>query len=177
MEQLQTQDDTRADGRKPKLWDRIKLKNYSSPNLHTVSVENWSTRSLPRLGSFGSPSVVASSRASSKSSPPSSPVEQGFPVSNLILSKKQPVARDYFSALPNEVKLHILLYLPLKTIARISMVVTVMTIANVRCVSNGGHCALTALYSRLSTHERSTKISPLLSWFLCLCRLVRSFVI
>jgi F-box domain len=161
MEHLPIQDDTRADRRKLRIWDRIKHKNSSSPNLQDVGVDNWSTRSLPRLGSFGSPSFGASSRASSKLSPPSTPVKRSLPVSDVILSEKQTVVRDYFSTLPNEVKLHILLYLPLKTIAMVSMVVITVAIANFRCVSSGGHCALMVLCSRLSTHKRSTKILPL----------------
>ena len=122
MERLASEADLRSDRPKPKLWDRIKQTNSSSPSLHKVGIKNWSTRSLPRVGSFGSPSIGTSSGTSPKSTPSSSPVDETFNISEESLQPKQQVIKDYFSLLPSEVKLQILSYLPLKTIARASIV-------------------------------------------------------
>jgi len=124
MEQLASPSDDRSEPRKPKLWDRIKLSNSSSPSLHKVGNRNWSSRSLPRLGSFGSLTLSptsASSSSTAKSSPANSPVRKDFIISQES-EVPEDVPKDYFSSLPNEVKLQIFSYLPLKTLAKVSMV-------------------------------------------------------
>ena len=110
------------DSRRPKLWDLIKQGNSSSPSLHKFGIKNWSTPSLPRVGSFGSPSFSASTLVSPRSSPSNSPIDETFNLSEESLRKKKQGATDYFSGLPNEVKLQIFSYLPFKTIARVSLV-------------------------------------------------------
>src|SRR5438046_181674 len=115
MEQLASESDLHSDRPTTKLWDRIKHRSSSSPSLHKVGIRNWSTRSLPRIGSFGSSSISASSGISPKSTPSCSPVDETFNISEESLQKKQHLVRDYFSLLPSEVKLQILSYLPIKT--------------------------------------------------------------
>jgi hypothetical protein len=109
-------------GSKSTLWDRMKRKNTSSPSLHKVGIKNWSTRSLPRFGTFGSSSGSVSNGHSPKSSNASSPTSVNFAIPEECQPKKQQVVKDYFSGLPNEVKLQILSYLPVKAIAKASTV-------------------------------------------------------
>ena len=118
-----TQPEINPDRRKSKVWDVLKRRNSSSPSLHKVGIKNWSTRSLPRVGSFGSSSIGSSSGVSPKSTPSCSPVDETFNIAEEeVVLKEENVVRDYFSTLPNEVKLQILSYLPIKTVARVSMV-------------------------------------------------------
>ena len=136
-----------SDGRKPKLWDRIKHKNSSSPSLNKVGTKNWSSRSLPRLGSFGSLAHSPTSYSSAKSSPANSPVLNKFFISKESVVIEEPVVpKDYFSTLPSEVKLQIFAYLPLKTLARVSMVHVLQVNSHQRCLNNGRPCVRTALY-------------------------------
>ena len=124
MEQLASPPDDRPGPRKQKLWDRIKFNNSSSPSLHRVGNKNWSSRSLPRLGSFGSltlSSTSASSSSTAKSTPANSPILKDFIISHEFEVPEE-VVKDYFSSLPNEVKLQIFSYLPLKTLAKVSLV-------------------------------------------------------
>jgi hypothetical protein len=115
--------DTIPGRRKSVFWDRMKRKNASSPSLHRVGIKNWSTRSLPRLGSFGSLSPgIGHSR---KSSAASTPTSLTFDAPEISTPKKQRVVKDYFSGLPNEVQLQILSYLPVKTIAKASRVLSI----------------------------------------------------
>jgi len=120
MEQFASPSDERSERRKPKLWDRIKHNNSSSPSLHNVGNKNWSSRSLPRLGSFGS--LALSSSSTANSSPANSPVLKHFTISGESVVPEEVVLKDYFSSLPNEVKLQIFSYLPLKTLTRVSLV-------------------------------------------------------
>ena len=119
-----TQPDVNPDRRKSKVWDVLKRRNSSSPSLHKVGIKNWSTRSLPRLGSLGSSTIGTSSGVSPKSTPSCTPVDERFTIADeeLTLKEEEKVVRDYFSTLPNEVKLQILSYMPIKTVARASMV-------------------------------------------------------
>ena len=119
-----TQLDINPDRRKSKVWDVLKRRNSSSPSLHKVGIKNWSTRSLPRLGSLGSSTVGTSGGVSPKSTPSCTPVDERFNIADeeLTLKEEEKVVRDYFSTLPNEVKLQILSYMPIKTVARASMV-------------------------------------------------------
>jgi F-box domain len=121
MEQLDSPLDTLPSNRKSKLWDRIKRKNASSPNLHKVGIKNWSTRSLPRISSFGSSSSIGFTNGHSRKSSVATAVSGMFDVS-YEQPKKQRVVKDFFSSLPNEVKLQILSYLPVKSIAKASIV-------------------------------------------------------
>src|SRR5271167_4645445 len=137
MERIISQPYIPSDGRKPNLWDRIKQGNSSSPSLHKVDIKNWSTRSLPRLGSFGSSPVSCSSSViSPKSTPSSSPVIGTLNISEESLQQKRQVINDYFSTLPNEVKLLIFSYLPITAIARVSMVQLFLCISDCRCVNS-----------------------------------------
>src|SRR5271170_4751514 len=117
-----TQPDINPDRRKSKVWDVLKRQNSSSPSLHKIDIKNWSTRSLPRLGSFGSSSIGTASGVSQKSTPSCSPVDENFNIAEEESALKEKVVQNYFSTLPNEVKLQILSYLPIKTIARVSLV-------------------------------------------------------
>jgi hypothetical protein len=175
MERLTSESHLSSDRRKPKLWDRIKDRNSSSPSLHKVGIKNWSTRSLPRFGSFGSPSIGTSRGSSSKSTPSSSPIDETFNISEESLQPEQQVIRDYFSLLPSEVKLQILSYLPLKTIARASLVSSKVINSNCRCVNSGKRCVMMVFCSRQSIRAHSTKISLLLFYFQCSFRPVRSY--
>src|SRR5579859_2054477 len=104
------------------LWDKIKRKNASSPSLHKVGFKNWSTRSLPRLGSVWSSTVGGSSGPRPKSNSIATPIEDKYCIYAEPTPKKEEVIKDYFSGLPNEVKLQILSHLPAKMIARASAV-------------------------------------------------------
>jgi hypothetical protein len=147
MDQIASASDERSDRRKPRLWDRIKHRNSSSPSLNKVGTKNWSSRSLPRLGSFGSLALSATASSSAKSSPANSPVLNKFIISRESVVIEEPlVLKDYFSTLPSEVKLQIFAYLPLKTLARVSMVHILRVNSDERCVSSGGLCVRTALY-------------------------------
>ena len=157
MERLASESDLSSDRRKPRLWDLIKPRNSSSPSLHKVGIKNWSTRSLPRIGSFGSPSIGTSSDNSPKSTPSSSPIDETFNISEESLQMKQQVIKDYFSVLPGEVKLQILSYLPLKTVARASSVSSKVAYSNYRCVNSGRRCVMTGFCSRQSIRDHSTK--------------------
>ena len=117
MERLVTDPDFRSNRRKPRLWDRIR-RNSSSPSLRRVGIKNWSTQSLPRLGSSASTSI-SSTRPKSTSS--GSPVEEAFAICEISLQKRDQI-QDHFSPLPSEVKLQILSFLPIKTVARASLV-------------------------------------------------------
>jgi len=114
--------DVSLDRQKTKIWNRLKRRNSSSPSLHGIGVKNWSTRSLPRFGSFGSSSVGSPRSPSAKSNSPVSPVDDAFCFPEEIEAPKPIVVKDYFSALPSEVKLRIFSLLPIKTIARASTV-------------------------------------------------------
>lgn len=115
--------DVTSDHRKSKIWNRLKRQNSSTPSLHKIGVKNWSTRSLPRFGSFGSSNIATSPHTPSpKSSSPVSPFDGTFCFPQDIEPPKPLVAKDYFSALPNEVKLQIFSHLPLKAIARAAAV-------------------------------------------------------
>ena len=175
MERLTSESDLHSDRRKPKLWDRIKQANCSSPSLHKVGVKNWSTRSLPRLGSSGSRSIGTSNGTSPKSTPSGSPVDVSFNISEESLQKKQKAIQDYFSLLPSEVKLQILSYLPLKTIARASLVRSKVAYSNCRCVNSGKPCVMMGFCSRQSIRKHSTKTSLLMFYFQCSFRPVRSY--
>jgi hypothetical protein len=121
MELIPSPPDVQPGRRKPKLWDRVKRRNTSSPSIRGIGLKNWSTRSLPRLGSSS-----FSQASSSKSSPLSSlscfPVEGKFDESEEILPSKEVVVQDFFSTLPHEIKVRILSYLPLEAIVRASVV-------------------------------------------------------
>lgn len=121
MEQLDDSLDTLPSNRKSTLWGRIKRKNASSPNLHKVGIKNWSTRSLPRFSSFGSSSSIGITNGHSRKSSTATAVSGMYDVL-CEQSKKQRVVKDFFSTLPNEVKLQILSYLPVKEIAKSSIV-------------------------------------------------------
>jgi hypothetical protein len=122
MEQVASLSDDQSEPRKPKLWDRLKHKNSSSPTLHKDGIKNWSSRSLPRLGSFGSLALSPSASSSAKPSPANSPIANTFTTSRESVVPEEVVLKDFFSGLPSEVKLQIFSYLPLKTLARVSMV-------------------------------------------------------
>ena len=141
MEHIVTPHDARPNQRKPKLWERIKRRNTSSPNIHKSDIKNWSTRSLPRLGSFGSCSSGDNSSVCPNSSPTFPSVENVFDTHEASLEGKGAITRDFFSTLPNEVKLRIFTYLPVKTIARASTVKKLVIVLTCRYVSNGGCCA------------------------------------
>jgi hypothetical protein len=116
-----------------------------------------------------------STLVSPKSSPSNSPIDETFNFSAGSLQKKRQVATDYFSSLPNEVKLQILSHLPFKTIARVSMVHYTVDNVDIRCVSNGENCVVTVLYSRQLIHERFIETYALKYCYQCSFRLVRSF--
>jgi hypothetical protein len=167
MERLTTESDLPADRRKPKIWDRIKRRNSSSPSLHKMGIKNWSTRSLPRLGSLGSSSIGNRSPVSPKSSPPWTPIVEQLSIAEDVTLPESDLVKDYFTTLPNEVKLQIFSLLPVKAIARASTVLAVTIQSNCRCVKNGTHCALTEHCSRQSIHAHFIGISPLLCWCRC----------
>lgn len=132
MDRLATDSDISTDRQKSNIWTRMKRRNASFPSLHTLGNKNWSSRSLPRFGSFGSSSTVGTlTSPSQKSSFSCTPVEETFPGSIQELSpRKLRSAKDYFSSLPNEVKLQIFSYLSVKTIAQISSVFSLSIYSN-----------------------------------------------
>jgi hypothetical protein len=141
--------DVSSDHQKTKTWNPLKRRNSSSPNLHKIGGKNWSTRSLPRFGSFGSSSIGSPSRTPSpKSSSPASPFDENFCFPQDIEPPKPIVAKDYFSTLPSEVKLHIFSHLSLKAIARASSVAPLSVRTKYRFANNGVHYARTAHYTR-----------------------------
>ena len=119
---LIAQTNPRTDVGKRKIWDRLRRRNSSSPILPRIDPQNWSTRSLPRLGSFGSSSQLASARSSPKLSLECSPVLSAFNISETLFEHKPKIVKNFFSTLPSEVKLRIFGYLPIKSIARASIV-------------------------------------------------------
>src|SRR5579859_4244245 len=160
MNRLPTDTDIAVDRSKSTIWSRMKRRNASSPSLHTIGSKNWSTRSLPRFGSFGSSSstVGTSTSLSQKSSPSYTPVEERFTLPIQVSSpKKLRFAKDYFSSLPNEVKLQIFSYLSVKTIAQISSVSPLMMYFNRRYVNCGRHCAMMAHCTEQSIPEHFTE--------------------
>ena len=110
------------DKRKSNLWGRLKRRNSSSLNLRKLGGKNWSTRSLPLIGSFGPLNLSITSASSSKSTPFTCPVYETLTLSKECPLKKEKLIKDFFSTLPNEVKLQILSHLSIKTVARASMV-------------------------------------------------------
>lgn len=147
MTGLPTDTDISADHSKSNIWTLMKHRNASSPSLHTIGNKNWSTRSLPRFGSFDpSSSATGSSTSPSQNSSPScTPVEETFSLSIHESSpKKLRFAKDCFSSLPNEVKLQIFSYLSVKTIRRISSVLPTSFCADCRFVNYGACCAMMA---------------------------------
>jgi hypothetical protein len=160
MERLTTESDLAPDRRKPKIWDRIKRRNSSSPSLHKMGIKNWSTRSLPRLGSFGSSSIGNRSPVSPKSSPPWTPIVEQYSIAEDVMPPEPDFVKDYFTTLPNEVKLQIFSLLPVKTIARASAVLVVTSQSNCRYANNGTHCVMTVHCSLQSIHAHFIGISP-----------------
>jgi hypothetical protein len=128
--------------KKNKFWGHFKCRNSSSPDIQKVPTKNWSSRSLPRLGSVGSLNATATS-PSNKPTPVASPIEETFespeeslPDEDESLAKheeslpkegeslpKEDEVKDYFSTLPNEVKLRVLSFLSIKGMARASLVI------------------------------------------------------
>ena len=146
MDRLAAESDISTDRPKTNVWSRVKHRSASSPSLHALGTKNWSSRSLPRFGSFGSSSTLgASTSPSQKSSPSRTPVEETFAVSFRDSSpKKLRYAKDHFSSLPNEVKLQIFSYLSVKTIAQISSVFSKLLSSNCRSANCGTRCAMMA---------------------------------
>ena len=162
MNRLPTDTDIAADRSKSTIWSRMKRRNASSPSLHIIGNKNWSTRSLPRFGSFGSSSstVGTSTSLSRKSSPSYTPVEERFTLPIQVSSpRKLRFAKDYFSGLPNEVKLQIFSYLSVKTIAQISSVFARLFCADCRFANCGERCAMMAHCTEQLILELFTRIS------------------
>lgn len=159
MNRLPTDTDISADRSKSSIWSRMKRRNASSPSLHTIGDKNWSTRSLPRFGSSSS-TVGTSTSPSQKSSPSYTPVEARVTLPIQVSSpKKLRFAKDYFSSLPNEVKLQIFSYLSVKTIAQISSVLARSFCADCRFANCGGRCAMMAHCTEQLILELFTRIS------------------
>lgn len=94
--------------RKQTLWDKIKRRNTSSPNIRNSLPSNWSTRSLPRLSSQTSIVSVSSSKPSI-----TNPLDENDQTSSSIkdVVVHTSIEKDHFTPLPIEIKLHILSYL------------------------------------------------------------------
>ena len=119
--------------------------------------------------------MSASSGTSPKSTPSCSPVDETFNISEESLQKKQQVVKDYFSLLPSEVKLQILSYLPIKTIARVSLVSSNVARSDYRYLNNGKPCVMMGFCSRRSIREHFTKTFPPKYYVRCSFRPVRSY--
>lgn len=132
MERLATDTAIPPNRRKPKIWDRMKRRNSSSPSLQKLETKNWSSRSLPRFGSFGSSSVGRGNTDTPKLSPTWTPVVEQVSILDEVVPKKPEVKKDHFSGLPNEIKLYIFSLLPVKTIARASAVSQLKLSSNCR---------------------------------------------
>jgi hypothetical protein len=163
MERLPTDSAIPPNRRKPKIWDRMKRRNSSSPSFQRLETRNWSSRSLPRFGSFGSASVIDANTVTPKSGPISDPVVEQVSILEQVLRNEPEVEKDHFGGLPNEVKLHIFSLLPVKTLARASAVTNSAFQSNRRYANSGNHCVMMALCTAPSILGRSTRILPLQS--------------
>ena len=161
MDRLPTESGISTDRPKTNLWTRMKRRNASSPSLHTLGNKNWSSRSLPRFGAFGSSSTVHTlTSPSHKSSLSCTPVEEISPAPFRDTSpRKLRYAKDYFSILPNEVKLQIFSYLSVKTIAQISSVSPISLHSDCRSANYGVRCAMTVLCTEQLILGHFTEIS------------------
>jgi hypothetical protein len=163
METLATDSAIPPNRRKPKIWDRMRRRNSSSPSFQRLETQNWSSRSLPRFGSFGSASVIDGNTVTPKSSPIWTPVVDEVSILDEVLRTEPEVDKDHFSGLPSEIKLHIFSLLPVKTLARASAVINSALQSNRRYANSGNHCVMMAPCTGPSILGRSTGISPLQS--------------
>jgi hypothetical protein len=160
MERLPTDSAIPPNRRKPKIWDRMKRRNSSSPSFQRLETRNWSSRSLPRFGSFGSASVIDGNTVTPKSAPISDPVVEQVSILEQVLPNEPEVDKDHFCGLPNEVKLHIFSLLPVKTLARASAVINPAFQSNRRYANSGNHCVMMAPCTAPSILGHSTRILP-----------------
>jgi hypothetical protein len=101
--------DLLPENRKQTLWDKIKRRNVSSPTFHHSLRSNLSTRSLPRLSPERSHSAI--SPVWTKITLSAEHLDEYVVALPCEDSTEPSLGNDCFSALPDEIKLHILSYL------------------------------------------------------------------